>query len=540
MREPAPGVEFGRYVMVGHPEHYGAGSLVAAREARSGARRNVWLVMSHVVEAPETRARLVKAATALRRLESPHLVQLHEFGEIEGQPFFATGPLDGVDLAQACTPDGVPPADALDLVAQIGTGVNHLHHAGLVEGALSPQRILVVEDDGRVHATVVHAGLLGRLLDSSALFDAQQREALDFGAPEVRAGAEPSIGSDVYSLGCLLWFALTGEAPFTAWTGRAPSAVPQVAGDGPVEEAVNSVLQRALAPNPEERYRDAAAFVATIRSIAALAREGAGGVLPERLTPRTAGAPEPELPVEEPELPVAEPELPVAEPPAVAARSHAADVVDVAAQADPERALRAAEEHWASGRPVPWARSSRRRRRRTVRTGSVLAGIAVLAVLGTWAAQRSDLLDAGGTERTPSAAPDATPSTPTPDPLSQLFPIAGKGTCTPDKAQVAHRIERWTCERRGYRVVLTHWDSHANARALVAHGGPEGAREPWVLGGSRTGTQWTWHSAAGARPYRWTAVYAEVPYAVIIEAKNRARRHYARTHVVIHPSTVLG
>ncbi|HSX69181.1 protein kinase domain-containing protein, partial [Nocardioides sp.] len=283
MLEPGPGVEFGRYVVVGRPANYGAGSLVPARETRSGARRTLWLVMPQAVADPVHRAAVCRVATVLRKLESPHLLRLHEFGEVEGQPFFATAPLDGVDLAQVCAPDGIPPEEALDLIAQVGAGINHLHHAGLVEGALGPHRVLVEERDGRIHATVVHAAILPALLSTSALFGSQKQEALDFGAPELHRGEESTTRSDVYSLGCLLWLALTGERPVASHAGHRSAPTPQVQSDGPVAEALNSVLQRALAKDPAHRYRDVAAFAATIRAIAALAREGDVGDLPERL-----------------------------------------------------------------------------------------------------------------------------------------------------------------------------------------------------------------------------------------------------------------
>lgn len=599
MLEPAPGVEFGRYVMVGQPAYHGAGSLVAAREARSGARRTLWLVMPHVVAEPEQRAPVVSAALALRRLASPHLVQLHEFGEVDGQPFFATAPLDGVDLTQVCTPDGIPPEDALDLIAQVGTGINHLHHAGLVDGALGPGRVLVEDREGGIHASVAHAGILPVLMSTSALFGSQKQEALDFGAPEVHRGEAPTVRSDVYSLGCLLWLALTGEPPFASYAAHGPAPIPQVAGDGPVEQAINSVLQRALAKDPADRYRDAAAFVATLRSIAALAREGVVGELPARVVPRGPGEPDvqvafPAAPAthraeaagEESAAPAPVAEAPAAPPAAQAPASgpapaespahraaHAAFVPEPglaaaweppaaageaavvpavvpallteAPEAEPDRALKEAMRHWAARTSAQRKLHGPRTGRRVLRAGAAAAVVGALALVTVWGARHTDFLDrtepASATSTSASTVPSATaPGAETPAPLERLFPIAGAKVCRFDTEQAAHRIERWTCQRTGYRVVLTHWDSHASARDLVPHGGAGGVRERWMLRGTHAGTQWTWRSAAGPRPYRWTGVYADVPYAVVIEASSKARRREARAHVVIHPSTVLG
>lgn len=622
MLEPGPGVAFGRYRMTGAPAYHGAGSVVEAVEARTGQPRTLWLVMPHIVNEPAQRDEVVRVARLLRRLESDHLVRLYEFGEIDGQPFFATGSVGGVaDLARVAAPDGIPPVDAIELVAQVGAGISHLHHAGLVDGALGPRRVLVAERDGRIVATVRDAGILSALLGTSALFGTLKQEALDFGAPELHHGGEPTTRADIYSLGCLLWLTLTGETPFATYVGHRADEVPQVAGDGAVEEAINAVLRTALAKDPAERYRDVSAFVGTLRAIAGLARDGAAGPLPDRFVPLredvedyrepdeaaadlvepepvAAEAPEAEAPeaeAPEPETPT-EPATPTAEEPALAkaraafeAKEHSAlntsptersTLAEVAAGWAPIESLRpedapvsqalapdpvasasevagddarvepamlTAIDHWAAGRAVSRLRNRRGKGARgTARALSVAAVLGTIAVVSVWGVRHFQALETKDAAANPSASslPDAhtngagVPSDDATKPLARLFPIVGKDDCVQDSAKVPHRLERWTCERNGYRVVLTHWDSQQHARQLVAH---KGDGRAWSLHGQGAGTQWTWHASDGAeRAFRWTAAYADAPYAVIIEARTPARRDYGRTHVVFQPSTALG
>ncbi|MDO7866999.1 serine/threonine protein kinase [Nocardioides jiangxiensis] len=634
MLEPGPGVVFGRYRMTGAPAYHGAGTVVEAVEVRTGQPRTLWLVMPHIVNEAGQREEVVRVARVLRRLDSDHVLRLHEFGEIDGQPFFASGSVAGaVDLTRVAEPDGIPPVDALELIAQVGAGIGHLHHAGLVDGALGPRRVLVAEREGRVVATLRDAGILPALLGTSALFGTQKQEALDYGAPELHHGGEPTVRADIYSLGCLLWLALTGRTPYPTYVGHRAAEVPQVAGDGAVEEAVNAVLRTALAKDPAARYRDVAALVGTLRAIATLARDGAAGALPERLVPlhddavpeveASALAPEPGRPVPSdvaPEDPVArtvaaagpvpaeshdsaEPEDPsVAEEPVAAPdveepalakaraafaareaavlstspteRSALAEVAagwapieslrppeepEPKAAVDPgaahpaahvgneesvEPAMRTAIDHWAAGRAV-----SRMRDRGAKRVKGAARGLSVAAVLGTlavvsvWGVRHFKALDAGDANPAASSLPHASangrvPSDDATKALARLFPIVGKDDCAKGSATMPHRRERWTCERNGYRVVLTHWDSQQHARQLVAH---KGDGSPWSLRGERAGTQWTWHANDGSdRAFRWTAVYSDAPYAVSIEARNPARRDYGRTHVVVEPSTALG
>lgn len=532
--DQAPAAEFGRYRMVAEPRYYGAGSLVAAREIRTDEPRLLWLLMPHVVSDPATRERVVRVATALRRISSSHLVRLHEFGEIEGQPFFAHGSVHGLDLAEVSEPDGVGPVEALGVIAEVGAGLDHLHHAGIVDGALGPRRLVVTEQDGEIRTLVRHAGLLAVLLPTSALFGTQKQEALDYGAPELHRGEAPTVSSDVYSLGSLLWHALTGEAPFTSYVGHRAAAVPQVAGDGPVEEAVNAVLRRAMAKDPADRYRDVGSFVGTLRSIAALAREVGTDAVPARLT--RLDVPEPAVdPVLDPVLdpgPAAEEDEEIVDLAAASTTPY-----DVPLEVTVEPALRTAMDHWNEGRTV-----TIRRRRGSGMKGAligamILGGVVLTTTVGVRVAGRAD--DAPD-RVAPASTPTSASSPARTSPLERLFPIAAAGHCVEAAGTVEHRLERWTCERRGYRVVLTRWDRPSSAAARVPHGGRRAAREVWEIDGVRAGTQWTWRTGGERQRFRWTAVYDDVPYAVTIAAQDTDRRRHARRHVAFRPSTVLG
>lgn len=555
-----PGIEFGRYRMLAEPVYYGAGSLVDAVETATGQLRTLWLLMPHIVNDAAVRAKILAIAQVLRRLRSDHLARLHEIGEVGGQPFFALGAGDGLDLAELSAPAGFRPTDALDIVAQVGKGVDCLHHAGLVDGALGPRRVQVTEVDGEIRAVVRDAALLAVLLPTSALFGSQKQEALDFGAPELHRGQAATVRSDIYALGGLLWFALTGLAPFASYPEHLSGAVPQVAGEGPVEEAINAVLRRSMAKEPDARYADAGSFVGTLRAIAALARQEQPGVVPDRLVPLDAAAVRAgtldagtaaDLPADHPEDLAVEPPVALLS----AGAGSDADVAGVApaalstlpsfapvlpAEDEVEPALRTAIDHWDASRRVSV------RRRRSGGTGARVAVVAVavvgLALAGSvWGSRQ--LGPTGGSMAEPAPAPGTTTvatATPAQDGLAQLFPIREKGDCVEAEVEVEHLVERWTCERRGYRVVLSRWDRASRAAELTAHGGPAGFREPWLLHDARAGTQWTWRAAGGRLRYRWTGVYADIPYAVVIEARNADRRRYARHNVVIHPSTALG
>lgn len=267
---PVPGTAFGRYLVESRHAFQAAGFVVDVREERTGARRQLWLLTPSVVADPQLRVELVGTATAVRRLRSDHLVTLHEFGEIDGQPFFARDVAEGTTLAQRGTLAG-DVAGALECMAQIGHGLHVLHTAGVVDGALGPGRVEISGGPGQRRARLRDGGVLGVLVARGVVVGPGWEEALDYRAPEVHAGRPVDARSDIYSLGGLLWTALTGRTPFDTYVGHQLDPVPQLAGTTPAVMAVNEILQRSLSKEPFLRYHKALDMVDALRLVPGVA-----------------------------------------------------------------------------------------------------------------------------------------------------------------------------------------------------------------------------------------------------------------------------
>ncbi len=280
---PVPGNEFGRYRIVGRHSFHAAGFVVQAREERTGAERDLWLLTPAGVAEPGLRGEIVRAATAVRKVRTPHLVPLHEFGEVEGQPFFARGVVDGVPLRALGNFDGHV-ASAVACIAQVGEALHALHEAGLTDGALGPSRVLVSGGAGPLRARLRDAVLLGVLIRHRVVVGPLWEEAVDYRAPEVLGGEQIDERADIYALGGLLWTALTGEKPFATYVGHQLDPVPQLAGDAPAVRALNTILSRSLAKRPADRYATALDMVDALRLVPGL--EDVQG-----LTAAGAGAP---------------------------------------------------------------------------------------------------------------------------------------------------------------------------------------------------------------------------------------------------------
>jgi hypothetical protein len=106
-------------------------------------------------------------------------------------------------------------------------------------------------------------------------------------APELHGGAPASVATDIYSLGCLLWVALTGTAPYQGGTdyqiigGHVSGPIPQLPGGGPMVEATNRILRIAMAKEAAQRYPSAAAMRADLQAALRLPAQR-GAAMPDR------------------------------------------------------------------------------------------------------------------------------------------------------------------------------------------------------------------------------------------------------------------
>jgi eukaryotic-like serine/threonine-protein kinase len=157
------------------------------------------------------RARFLREARVAVRIESRHVVPILEVGEAEGVMYLVM-PLYAESLAGRLGRVGALSVDeGADLAAQLARGLDALHTAGILHRDVKPSNVLL-EEDGT--AALADFGL-ARAPDSTRLtHEGQLLGSLHYLAPELIEGAEATVASDVYALGCLMYEALVGEPPF--------------------------------------------------------------------------------------------------------------------------------------------------------------------------------------------------------------------------------------------------------------------------------------------------------------------------------------
>jgi two-component system sensor kinase len=217
--------------------------------------------------------RLEHEAAVLSALSSDEFRPLLASGQ-DGERFYLVQPRhEGVSLQQRLLegPLGLPAA--LQMAADVLDRLRMAHEQGILHRDIKPENI-VVGDDG--HAELIDFGFAR----SSQLHESLQEEAVGtirYVSPEA-AGLihrEADQRSDLYSFGIVLYESLAGRAPFTAETGgevlrqHLNTRPPHLRSLGvAVPAAVDGLVQRLLAKEPEERYQSAAATLADVREIA--------------------------------------------------------------------------------------------------------------------------------------------------------------------------------------------------------------------------------------------------------------------------------
>lgn len=199
---------------------------------------------------PEWLERFNREARALARLNHPHIVQVHDFGEAP-MPHLLMEYVEGVNLRQAMQSGALTPQEALAIVPKLCDALQYAHENGVLHRDIKPENILI-DTQGRVK--LVDFGL-AKLREESANFTLTQSGAklgtLAYMAPEqVEKPAEVDHRADIYSLGVVLYEMLTGELPL----GRFPT--PSEASG--VDPRLDGVVLRTLEKRREKRFSDAA------------------------------------------------------------------------------------------------------------------------------------------------------------------------------------------------------------------------------------------------------------------------------------------
>ncbi len=285
-RYPAQGEEIGPFRVVRRLGGGGMGEVFEALDVTLDRRVALKVIAPHLAEEAGFRDRFTAEARSLASLDSPHVVQIHAHGEHAGHLYIATQLIPDGDLADLIENLGAPPIrDGLDLISQVAAGLADAHAVGLVHRDIKPANVFLRRRGRAVSAYLGDFGVACRVGAEPVPDELGTVGTPAWMAPELDAGAPAGESSDIYSVGCLLWATLTGQAPYAGATedeivaAHREQPVPQLLGSHRQAREVNRILRTAMAKDPAARYSSAARLRDDLRRAASLsdgdAKEGA-------------------------------------------------------------------------------------------------------------------------------------------------------------------------------------------------------------------------------------------------------------------------
>jgi len=203
------------------------------------------------------------------RLREPHVIPIHDYGEIDGQLFIDMRLVDGVDIGALLKTDGpIAPERAVHLLGQVAQALDAAHADHLVHRDIKPSNILVTESDFVYVVDFGIAQATGARQTPLAITGATIG-TLHYMAPERFADQVIDGRADVYSLACVLYECLTGAPPFDGkdlpaliYAHLYSSPPPASALAEGVPAALDAVIARGMAKDPAERFPSAGLLAA--------------------------------------------------------------------------------------------------------------------------------------------------------------------------------------------------------------------------------------------------------------------------------------
>ena len=216
---------------------------------------------------PEFLVRFFSEAQSVARLNHANVVDVLDFGDFEDRPYLVMEYVGGGSLADV-TGEPLLPERASEIVGEAARGAGAAHALGLVHRDIKPGNILMT-DDGR--AKLADFGIASSTSSEKLTATGQAIGSPHYISPEQASGLGCGPASDVYSLGVVLYELLTGRPPFDAdnvtaiaiaHVDRAPTPPSQLVPD--LAPALDDLVMRCLAKDPEDRFADGSALAAAL------------------------------------------------------------------------------------------------------------------------------------------------------------------------------------------------------------------------------------------------------------------------------------
>jgi serine/threonine protein kinase len=264
MSEPKSreGTQFGPYRLLRLIGKGGMGEVYEAEDTVKDRVVALKLLPEGVSHDPVFRKRLEREAHSAGRLQEPHVVPIHDYGEIDGVLYVDMRMINGSDLRKILKNFGpMTPARAVAIVRQIASALDAAHEGGVMHRDVKPENILVNRDD---FAYLVDFGIANAATDEKLTELGTAVGTYAYMAPERFTNDAVTYRADIYALACVLHECLTGSQPYAGdsvsvvITAHLMQPIPRPSVERPgIPAAFDDVIARGMAKKPDERYASA-------------------------------------------------------------------------------------------------------------------------------------------------------------------------------------------------------------------------------------------------------------------------------------------
>lgn len=256
------GSRLGPYRLIRLIGRGGMGEVYEAEDTAKGRTVALKLLPDSLTHDPVFRERLQREARAAGRLQEPHVVPIHDYGEIDGHLYVDMRLIDGTDLRTVLSGSGVmAPERAVAIIRQIAAALDAAHAAGIAHRDVKPENILITSDD---FAYLVDFGIASAATDRTLTEKGTAIGTYAYMAPERFSSKPVTHQADIYALACVLHQCLTGSQPYPAdsismlITAHLIEPPPKPSELQPgVAPAFDAIVAKGMAKNADDRYATA-------------------------------------------------------------------------------------------------------------------------------------------------------------------------------------------------------------------------------------------------------------------------------------------
>jgi Tol biopolymer transport system component len=285
----AAGTRLGPYEILGPLGAGGMGEVYKARDTRLERSVAIKVLPQHLSVSPEVRQRFEREAKTISQLSHAHICALYDVGNQDGVEYLVMELLEGETLSERLARGALPVEQTLRFGQEIGDALDKAHRQGIVHRDLKPGNVMLTKsgvkllDFGLAKAMAPPVQTSGVTSLPTVMGSANENLTAEgtilgtfqYMAPEQLEGREADARTDIFAFGCVLYEMATGRKAFSGGSQASlissimkeePAAISTVSPMAPA--ALDRVVKRCLAKDPEERWQNAADLKSELKWIA--------------------------------------------------------------------------------------------------------------------------------------------------------------------------------------------------------------------------------------------------------------------------------